>query len=123
MYARLSLAAICFAAITPSHAGELVPYGAESLALGSFRGVVYYLVAPDGYKLRATIADGDSGLPVRFEATLADKQQVVISVPRKVGEPSVDITIVRRGEKITLTGPQVSDRKNESVSDRQTAAE
>lgn len=102
MNRRVLLVAIGLAVVTPVHAAELVANGAESVALGSFRGVVYYSIAPDGYRLIATIADGEAGSPVRFEATLVDRQRVVISVPRKLGEPSLDIAVSRVGEKVFL---------------------
>ena len=63
----ISLAALLLIA-TPVHAGELKTMEAGSIAVGAYRGVVLYTSEHDGYHVVATIADGESGLPVRFEA-------------------------------------------------------
>lgn len=101
----LALAALC-ALTTPAAAGELVPYGGESIELGSVRGIAYYTEAPSGYRVITTIADGEAGLPVRFEATLADNQKLTISVPGKLGEPSQALEIVRAGDKLVIFNPR-----------------
>ena len=64
----IALAMLCLAA-TPGQAGELSAMEAGSVDLGGFYGVVYYTNEQDGYHVIATIAEGESGLPVRFEAT------------------------------------------------------
>src|SRR5262249_5155878 len=70
--------------LSPAHAGEMTELQAASINLAGFEGVVYYTNAADGYHLVATIAEGEAGMPVRFEATLADAQKVTISVPGKL---------------------------------------
>ncbi|MGH6925860.1 MAG: hypothetical protein ACRED5_19210 [Propylenella sp.] len=99
----MALAALCLAALAlPAHAGELRPLGAESIELGGFRGVVYYTSEDDGYRVVATMAEGDTGPPVRFVATLAENQSLTISIPGKVGEPGQEVEISRVGEKLLL---------------------
>ena len=39
---------------------------AESITLGEFHGIVYFTSEPDGYRVVATIAEDEAGLPVRF---------------------------------------------------------
>ncbi len=87
MFRYISLAALCLAA-TPTYAGELNALEGGSIEIGSFHGVVFYTSEPDGYHIVATIADGEAGLPVRFEATLTETQKVSISVPGNLGEQS-----------------------------------
>jgi hypothetical protein len=104
MYRYIALAAF-LAAANPAHAGELVPYHAESIALGSIRGVAYYTEVPGGYRVTTTVADGETGLPVRFETTLADRQSLTISVPGNSGEPGQVVLISRTGDKLILSRP------------------
>lgn len=103
------LAAICLAA-TPLHAGELSAMAGESIDLGRFHGVVYYTNEDDGFRVVATIADGEAGLPMRFSATLADNHTAAISVPGKLGEAAHSLEISRSGDKLTLkeAGPASS---------------
>jgi hypothetical protein len=109
MYKYIALAAI-LAAAAPAHAGELAPYGGESIKLGSIHGVTYYVESASGdFRVVTTLADGEAGLPVRFEATLADKQRLTISVPGKLGEKSMALEIVRAGDRAILTRPQARE--------------
>jgi hypothetical protein len=90
-------------AASPLHAGELPAKAGESIDLGRFHGVVYYTREADGYRVVATIADGEAGLPVRLSATLADNQSATISVPGEFGEPGHSLKILRSGDTVTLT--------------------
>lgn len=92
-----------FLAASPLHAGELSVMAGESVDLGRFHGVVYYTSEDDGYRVVATIADGEAGLPVRFSTMLAEHESVTISVPGKLGEPGHSLEITRSGGKLTLT--------------------
>ncbi|PAP93911.1 hypothetical protein CIT31_20450 [Mesorhizobium wenxiniae] len=92
-----------FLAASPLHAGELSAMAGESIDLGDFRGVLHYTAENDGYRVIATIADGEAGLPVRFSATLAEGQSATISVPRKLGEPDQSLKISRSGDTLTVT--------------------
>jgi hypothetical protein len=104
MFRHLVVAAL-FAATAPAYASELAPYQAASIQLGSIRGVAYYTEAHDGYRVIATLADGEAGLPVRFEATLADEQSLRISVPGKLGEASQVLEISRGAAKLVVSSP------------------
>jgi hypothetical protein len=109
MHRYIALAALAAATVTSAHAGELAPYGGESIALGSMRGVTYYTTSASGYRVVTTLADGASGLPVRFETTLADKQKLKVSVPGKFGEKTIALEIARAGDKVFLSRPQLVD--------------
>lgn len=67
-------------------AAELAPGSGESVRLGRVNGAVYYTVEQDGYRVVATIAEGDAGVPVRFVATLSEGQALTISVPGNVDQ-------------------------------------
>lgn len=90
-------------ATSPLHAGELSAMAGESIHLGGFHGVFYYTSENDGYRVIATIADGEAGVPVRFSTTLAEGQSATISVPRKLGEADQSLEISRSGDKLTVT--------------------
>jgi hypothetical protein len=90
-------------AASPLHAGELSAMAGESIHLGRFQGIVYYTSEGDGYRVVATIADGEAGGPVRFSATLAEGQSATISVPGKLGEPDQSLEISRSGDRLTVT--------------------
>lgn len=86
-------------AASPLHADELPPMAGESIHVGGFHGVLHY----DGYRVVATIAEGEAGVPVRFSATLAEGQSATISVPGKLGEPSQSLAISRSDDKLVVT--------------------
>jgi hypothetical protein len=94
--------------LSPAHAGEMVEFQAEGINLQGFTGVVFYTNGADGYHLIATIAEGERGMPVRFEATLTDSQKVTISVPGNPGEKSRMLEISRSGDKLMLIEPQLT---------------
>jgi hypothetical protein len=98
------LAALIFlAAAANAEASQLVPYGGESVQLGAFRGNAYYSVGQNGYRVVATLAEGEAGLPLRFEATLADQQSFTISVPSTLGAQSESLEISRIGDKLIVS--------------------
>jgi len=96
------LAILCIAA-SPLYAGELRANAGESIDLGRFHGVVYYTREDGGYRVVATIADGEAGSPLRFSATLADNQSTTISLPGEFGKPGHSLKILRSGNTLTLT--------------------
>ena len=85
-------------------ASELAPGSGRTLHLGGFDGTVYYTVEQDGYHVVATLASG-AETPIRFIATLAPRQSLMISVPQAVGEPSLDFEIARIGEALFVGDP------------------
>ena len=64
----IALAVLCLAG-TSGQAGELTVLQAASFDVGGYHGVAYYTSESDGFRVVATIAQGETGLPVRFEAT------------------------------------------------------
>jgi len=90
-------------------------FQAGSIQVSDFRGVVYYTSEHDDYQLVATIAQGEGGLPVRFEATLMDAQKVTISVPVKAGEKSHVLEMSRTGDKVVFSDPQPVEDGNVEI--------
>ena len=56
----VAAAALLFAA--PAKADMLVLYEAASIDLGGLHGFAYYTEQPDGFRVVATIAEGEAGL-------------------------------------------------------------
>jgi hypothetical protein len=104
----LLLAAACVVT-GPVHAGELGEIQAASIQLDGFSGVVYYTSQSDGYRVVATISEGETGLPVRFEATLLDGQKLTMSVPSKLGEPSHVVEMTRLHQRLVVSPPHSSE--------------
>ena len=97
----ISLVALCVT-LTPVHASEITDLQAESINVGDFHGIVFYIGEHDGFRVVATIALGETGLPVRFEATLIEAQNIRITVPGKLGEVSQVIEFTRVGSKLVV---------------------
>jgi hypothetical protein len=72
-------------------------------------------VQPDGYKVVATIAEGEDGLPLRFEVTITDNQKPLISVPEKVAEQSEVLEISTVGDKLLIAQPPQFPTKSEII--------
>lgn len=87
---------------------EMKPAHAQTIDLVAMRGVAYYTVEADGYRVVATLAGEAGALPVRFVATLGQDQKIDISVPRGPGEQPVAAEIVRVGDKVYVSNPKLT---------------
>ena len=92
-----------------AHADQLRPIEGRRISLGEVSGVVYYTVEHDGFRIVATLAQGESGTPVRFEAVLAAGQSVVLSIPREAGVPPDAVEIHRDGDQIQVHAAPVTN--------------
>jgi hypothetical protein len=103
---RFALAVLAAAVgVGMAQAGELRPMQAGSIAMGEVRGVAYYTVTAEGYEVVATLAAGEDGTPMRFEATLIAGQRILLSVPRRVDERPFEVEIVRLGDTLVVSEP------------------
>jgi hypothetical protein len=84
---------------------NLAPLAASSVMLGAYTGVAYYTAEAAGYQVVATVAAGEAGVPIRFVSTLADGQNVMLSVPQAVGMPALEIEFHRCGDAVLVRGP------------------
>ena len=94
--------AILFLTGTLAHGSELAVLEAGSFDVGGYHGIAYYTSEADGYRVVATIALGETGLPVRFEAVLTETQAIRISVPGKLREMSDVLEISRVNGKLVI---------------------
>jgi hypothetical protein len=102
------LAAFWLAA-TSAQGGELAALSAESIDIGGFHGIVYYTSEHDGYRVVATIAEGETGSPVRFVAMLKDGDVLAISAPGKLGEASQVLEISRAAGRLVVGPPPTAN--------------
>ena len=81
------------------HAETLYPIQGKTIDLGTISGIVYYTIQPDGYRVVATLGTES---PVRFIATLSPEQSILLSTRRELGEPAIQVRIVRHGEQLLV---------------------
>ena len=88
--------------IGAAHADALRPTEGRSIDLGELSGVAYYTVERNGFRVVATLAEGEAGTPVRVEAVLAPEQSIMLSVPRAAGLLPNVVEISRRGDEVSV---------------------
>jgi hypothetical protein len=100
MSIRKTLFAVVFgiASLTAAQAEGLRPIEAKSIDLGGVSGIAYYTVERDGFRVVATLAQGEAGTPIRVVSTLAPGQRVVLSTPQPAGA----IEISRQGDSVLV---------------------
>lgn len=100
MSVRNMLFAVAFgiASLTAAQAEGLRPIEAKSIDLGGISGVAYYTVERDGFRVVATLAQGEAGTPIRVVAVLAPGQRVVLSTPQQADA----IEISRKGDSVLV---------------------
>jgi hypothetical protein len=94
-------------------ADSIRPIEGRRIDLGTFGGVAYYTVKPDGYRLVVTLTPSGAETPVRFVATLAPGQSVTLSTPRKLGEPALEVRFQHKGESLLVEVPDGPPRLGE----------
>ena len=89
MFIRSTLLAatalLSLASFGAGHADGVRPIEARSIDLGEMSGVAYYTVERDGFRIVATLAQGEAGTPLRVVAVLGPGQSVVLSTPEQPG--------------------------------------
>ncbi len=91
-------------------AEELRPGAAHIMRLGeAATAVSYYTVDPDGcFRVVSTIGnDVEGASPVRATAMLMPGQSFVVSTPGPVGQPAVELVLMRVGNTLTVGEPPV----------------
>jgi len=99
---RTIFAAAFALSIGVAHADGLRPIEGQSIRLGEVSGVAYYTVERDGFRLVATLAQGEAGTPVRIEAVLASGQSLVLSAPSEAGATPNAVEISRHGDQVLV---------------------
>src|SRR3954463_13170486 len=102
IHSTIIAAAFALAVAGAAQADGLRPVEGRSVDLGDVSGIAYYTVEPDGFRVVATVAQGEAGTPVRLEAVLAPNQSVVLSSPRVGSVAPNAIEISRRGDQVLV---------------------
>jgi hypothetical protein len=101
----LLAAALTLASLGGAHANGLRPIEGQDINLGDVSGVAYYTVEPDGFRVVATLAQGEAGTPVRIVSVLAPGQRVVLSTPHQSGVLEIsrnsDSLLVRKANAVS----------------------
>jgi hypothetical protein len=92
-----------------AYASELRPIQGYTLDLGEVLGVAYYTVEQDGYHVVATLAEGKTGAPVRFEATLSSGQAVTFSSPVEQDGALMSVEFRRLQEQVVVRTTTVTN--------------
>jgi hypothetical protein len=90
--------AFALASLGAAHADGLRPIAAKSIDLGDVSGVAYYTIERDGFHVVTTLAQGESGTPIRVVSVLAPGQRVVLSTPHQAGA----LEIRRKGDSVLV---------------------
>ena len=85
-----------------AHAESLSPINGASIHLGDTAGVAYYTVDQDAFQVVVTLAQGETGTPVRVIGTLNPGQSITFSTPNEVNTLPNAVEIRREGGKILV---------------------
>jgi hypothetical protein len=97
------------AAMGTADADELRPMEGRQIALGEVSGTVYYIVERSGFRVVATLAQGEAGTPLRIEAILAPGQSVLLSLPHAVGVAPDVVEIRRHDDRILVQAVPITN--------------
>jgi hypothetical protein len=92
----LLAATFVLSSLVTAHADGVRPIEAKSIDLGEVSGVAYYTVERNGFRVVTTLAQGETGTPVRIISVLAPGQSVVLSTSQQPG----GVEIERRGDSV-----------------------
>ena len=92
-----------------AQADEIQTIASRSINLGALSGVAYYTVESTGYHVVATLAHGESGVPVRFEAVLAPGQSMMLSTPEFGSTGPARVEISREGDDLLVRDATMMD--------------
>jgi hypothetical protein len=94
----LLAATVLLASFGAAHADGLKPIAARSIHLGDISGVAYYTVEPAGFRVVATLAQGETGAPIRVVSLLTAGQRVGLSTPARADV----LEISRTGDNLVI---------------------
>lgn len=110
MYIHPSIFTFIFAlaAIGAADADELRPMQGRQIDFGAVSGVVYYTLEGDGFRVVATLVEGE-GTPLRIEAVLAPGQSLRLSIPHERGVAPEVVEIRCRDDRILVQAAPVTN--------------
>lgn len=100
---RIAFATLAFVlAAGAANAESLSPSAARSIHLGDVSGTAFYTVDRDGFRVVATLAQGEAGTPMRVVSVLAPGQSIVLSTPHEEGTRPSSVEIRREGDQVLV---------------------
>lgn len=99
---RVVLTALSGVVLSGAALADDAPSIASRIDLGEVSGVAYYIVEPAGYRVVATLAQGEAGTPVRFETVLAPGQSMLLSTPGPGDAEAPRVEILRDGDALLV---------------------
>ena len=91
-------AALTLTSLGAAQANSLKLIEGRSTNLGDVSGVVYYTIERDGFHVVTTLANGETGMPIRVVSILSPGQRVVLSTPTQ----AAGIEISREGDRVLV---------------------
>jgi hypothetical protein len=91
-----------------ARASDMVPGQGVEHIFGATSVLTYYVATTEGFHLVATMNNlsGDPATVIRVSTMLTDGQQVVMSMPRPIGEKSKEVIFQRDGDRLMVTEPE-----------------
>ncbi|VIO73022.1 hypothetical protein CI1B_46580 [Bradyrhizobium ivorense] len=101
----LVVVAFSLASLTAARAEGLRPIEGKSIDLGGTSGLAYYTAERDGFRVIATLAQGETGTPIRVVSVLTPGQRAVLSTPQQADAIEIsrndDSLLVRKAKAAT----------------------
>jgi hypothetical protein len=88
-----------------AQAEVISPDAGLQAVLGAVNVTVYYHPVKSGYQVVTTASTEQADSVIRFVSTLAPGQDAIISVPRGVGEPALELHLRRVGDRVEFQRP------------------
>jgi hypothetical protein len=88
-----------------ARAEVIAPGAGLQATLGATTVTIYYQPTDAGYQVVTTASTDAPDSVIRFVATLAPGQDTLVSVPRGVGEPALELHVRRVGDRVELQRP------------------
>lgn len=100
-----------------TQARALNAYSGQDVALGGYRGTVYY--APKGAEFVVVVTMDNAGQPMRFVTSLKPGQRAKISTPGALGRPDASVVFRRDGDHLFVDERPSQARPAARISVRQ----
>jgi hypothetical protein len=94
-----------FSVAIAAQAEIVAPDAGLQATLGAVNVTVYYHPVASGYQVVTTASTDQPDSVIRFVSTLVPGQDTIISVPRGIGEPALEIHLRRVGDRLEFQRP------------------
>ncbi|PPQ28749.1 hypothetical protein [Rhodopila globiformis] len=88
-----------------AQAETIAPDTGLQAVLGTVNVTIYYHPVAAGYQVVTTASTDQPDSVIRFVSTLAPGQDALVSVPRGVGQPALEIHLRRVGDRLEFQRP------------------